>query len=69
MPMDDHMSRKEQRRGTRRLLLWSIALWISMLFVTLVLSGVLSFTGRQSEARSPPAMSAPSAPPITAGRR
>jgi hypothetical protein len=67
--MDDHVSRTEQRRGTRQLFLWSAVLWISMLIVTLVLNGVLSFTERQSEARSPPAMSAPTAPPITTGGR
>jgi hypothetical protein len=69
MPTDDQMSRKQQRRGTRQLLLWTAVLGVCVMAVAMLLTGALSFKGKQIEARNPPPMSAPSAPPTTTGQR
>jgi len=62
--MSGEITRKEERRGTRAILMWTAILGVCALTVVLVLTGVISFRMQNTAGTIPP----PAAPSTTTGQ-
>jgi hypothetical protein len=65
--MPGEITRREERRGTRAILMWTAILGVCALTVVLVLTGVISMR-MQNTARSTPPPAAPSTTTGQSGR-
>jgi len=62
--MPREITRREERRGTRAILMWTAVLGVCALTVVLVLTGVISFRMQNTTATIP----APATPSTTTGQ-